>query len=340
MGVVTGTFLYPNGSPVASGLFQWKLSSDAIQSTTANCIAPPLILGNLDPTGHMTATFVFNDDLFTTFGANTTYQLTVKDLHGGQVWNESYYLTGSAINLNLYPPAGNPSGPTIASTPLLLETNGTKNGSQQILNLIAGTGTTITDGGTGGVTIASTGGVVPAGATVADLPASTMSNNGAGLNTDAVTYSYLVTASGILNTPLRWKVGINVGTGPISFQNWVVARTLPGSLTVVDYTPITFGATSNPTLATGLHMSDAITLQIDTAHDYWFMAYSVHQSAVFMLSVGGQYGPNSQGGVISGGTGKTSPYFNDYTDGAAGSPNTIVPPNTAFGLWLSPWQAA
>lgn len=178
------------------------------------------------------------------------------------------------------------------------------------------------------------------GVNVADAPATTMSNHGTGLNTDAVTYSQLFTASGILSFPPQWKITVNVQTGPIAFQNFVVARTLPGSLTVIDYTPITFGGTSAPTLATGLNTSDAITLQIDSKHDYWFMAYSVHQSGKLMYSLPTQFGANTEGGVISGGTGKTSPFFNDYTAGAVGAPNTIVPPNTAFGLWLSPWQGA
>jgi hypothetical protein len=47
--------------------------------------------------------------------------------------------------------AGTGSGPT-------LQTNGTPNGSQAVLNLIAGTNVTLTDNGTGGVTIASSGG--------------------------------------------------------------------------------------------------------------------------------------------------------------------------------------
>lgn len=181
---------------------------------------------------------------------------------------------------------------------------------------------------------------VPVGAMVADLPCTTMGNHGTGLNTDAVTYSFMVSASGILQTPAKWTITVNVAVGPIAWQNWVVARTLPGSLTVIDYTPITWGGTQNPTMSAGLNTSDTVTLQLDTAHDYWFMAYSVHQTGKTMYSVGSQYGANSQGGVVTGGTGNTAPYFNDYTNGAAGVPGTVVPPNTAFGLWLSPWQAA
>ena len=222
----------------------------------------------------------------------------------------------------------------------VLKTNGVTNGSQTLLNLVNGSNIAITQDGAGNVTLAASGG---AGANVADLPnTSTAGSQGTGLNVDAVTYTFQVSASGILQTPARWKITVNVATGPISWQNWVVARTLPGSLTVIDYTPITWGGTQNPTMSTGLNTSDAVTLQIDTAHDYWFMGYSVHQSDLTcsMFSVGGRFGNNFQSGVITGATGKTAPYFNDYTNGAVGSPNTIVLPNTAFGLWMSPWQAA
>lgn len=105
MGVCTGTFQFPNGSPVANGLYQFKLSQEAIESPTA-CIAPTLISGYLDNNGNLTATFLFNDVLITSTGTTTTYQLTIKANVGGQVWNENYYLTGTAANLNIIPPSG------------------------------------------------------------------------------------------------------------------------------------------------------------------------------------------------------------------------------------------
>lgn len=109
MGVATGTFQLPNGSPVANGLYQWKLSQDCIEYSIA-CVAPVIFIGNLDNNGNLTATFLFNDVLSTTAGDTTTYQLTVKANGGGQVWNENYYLTGTAVNLNTYPPGGPPLG--------------------------------------------------------------------------------------------------------------------------------------------------------------------------------------------------------------------------------------
>lgn len=99
--------MYPNGSPVANGLYQFKLSRDAIAfSATSACIAPPLISGNLDANGNLTATFLFNDVLSTSTGLTTFYNLTVKTNQGGQIWNENYQFTGTAANLNTTPPAG------------------------------------------------------------------------------------------------------------------------------------------------------------------------------------------------------------------------------------------
>ena len=146
MGVVTGTFQYPNGSPVANGLYQWKLSGDAIEPGTA-CVAPILFSGQLDTNGNMTSTFAFNDVLSTACGPSTNYQFTVKAPGGGQVWNEVYYLTGTAANLNsILPSCGPAGGPvTVTTSALVLETNGTLNSNQLLLNLVQGTGITLTN---------------------------------------------------------------------------------------------------------------------------------------------------------------------------------------------------
>jgi hypothetical protein len=147
MGVCTGTFQQPNGSPVANGLYQFKLSGDAILSATA-CICPPVFFGNLDANGNMTATFLFNDVLLTSAGSTTCYQLTIKTNGGGQVWNECYFLTGTAANLTTYPPSGGSCGGGMGQgVPVLtLETNGIVNNNQLLLNLVNGTGITMTNG--------------------------------------------------------------------------------------------------------------------------------------------------------------------------------------------------
>lgn len=112
MGVATGVFQLPNGSPVANGAYQWKLSQDAIQ-VSVGCMVPVLFGGTLDSNGNLTSTFAFNDVLYTAAGTTTTYQLTIKALGGGQVWNENYYLTGTAANLNVVLPGSSSSGPVL-----------------------------------------------------------------------------------------------------------------------------------------------------------------------------------------------------------------------------------
>ena len=138
MGVATGTFQYPNTSPVANGLWQFKLSQDCIEFSVA-CICPPLFSGNLDSNGNLTATFLFNDALLPSL---TTYQLTIKAPGGGQVWNETYYLTGTAANITTIPPGG---GGTGAAGSLILQTNGVNNSNQLLENLVQGSNITLTN---------------------------------------------------------------------------------------------------------------------------------------------------------------------------------------------------
>jgi hypothetical protein len=118
VGIVTGTFTLPNGSPAANALYQWKLSGDAIATSTSAAIVPTLFTGNLDTNGNMTATFLFNDALSTSAGLSTTYQLTVKAQTGAQIWNENYQLTGTAANINTIPPAGS----TVSLNPVTVVT--------------------------------------------------------------------------------------------------------------------------------------------------------------------------------------------------------------------------
>lgn len=144
MGVATGTFQLPNGSPVANGLYQWALCGDAVLLSVA-CVCPILFFGYLDSNGNMTATFAFNDALTVSTG-HTCYQFTVKSNNGAQVWNESYFLTGTAANLNTLPPGAGCGGSTPgAGAGLILETNGVVNSDQVLLNLVQGTGMSLTN---------------------------------------------------------------------------------------------------------------------------------------------------------------------------------------------------
>jgi hypothetical protein len=71
--------------------------------------------------------------------------------------------------------------------------------------------------------------------------------------------------------PTSWKVRIMRGSG-CHFGAITILRTLADSLIVVDSTAVTFGGSATPTL-TGMSTSDGIALALDTAHDYWAMAY-------------------------------------------------------------------
>jgi hypothetical protein len=138
MGVATGTFQLANGSPVASGLYQWKLSQDAVLGGTTS-VGPPLITGLLDTNGNMTATFVFNDVLNTATGQSTFYQLTVKDITGRQVWNEMYYLAGAKANLNNA--VAGPGGILVVSIPTYRSTSGVPASTAGVIVTVQGSAT-------------------------------------------------------------------------------------------------------------------------------------------------------------------------------------------------------
>ena len=95
---------------------------------------------------------------------NASYTVWGYTEEGQLVWGPNYGLlvpTGSTYNVDGWVPnqiGGSGSGGGGAPVgSLLLQTNGVNNGSQQLLNLVAGTGITIVDDGVGDVTI-STGG--------------------------------------------------------------------------------------------------------------------------------------------------------------------------------------
>ena len=81
----------------------------------------------------------------------------------------------------------------------------------------------------------------------------------------------------------RIAVWVSVAfTAPIT--EFVLIRTLKNDLATVDVTPITFGGTPTPAFAsTGLYTSDAISVQIDALHDYYFcVAGNASGSGSFM----------------------------------------------------------
>jgi hypothetical protein len=97
LGLVTGLFIYPNGSPV-TGSAQFKLSADFACATA--CYGPTVVSFPVTA-GTLSCSVIFNDVLSPT---GSTYQITVKDTGFGQVWGGNYRLVSGTANLNLLAP--------------------------------------------------------------------------------------------------------------------------------------------------------------------------------------------------------------------------------------------
>ena len=138
-------------------------------------------------------------------------------------------------------------------TTLLLETNGVQNPSQTLLNLIQGSGITITDNGTGGVTIAATGGAsfITSISDTADIDLDvTLSDLSASLTTTGVTPNTYGSATQVPQITVDSKgritgvtlVNITAGTG--SVVNVATAGLISGG-------PITVSGTITTSMTTG-----------------------------------------------------------------------------------------
>ena len=171
MKTITGTWNYPDGSAVANGVLYLKLSQDAVASSTAQ-IAPRVVAITLNASGQIPAnTQIWANDELTPTG--TFYKCSVVAPGGSLVWGEEdFSITGaSPINMNSLVPVLSAGSPVYSQLQqLTLQTNGVNNGSQNKLNLVAGTAITLTDNGSGSVTIASSGGGVSGAISITNTP--------------------------------------------------------------------------------------------------------------------------------------------------------------------------
>lgn len=104
-----------------------------------------------------------------------------------------------------------------------------------------------------------------------------------------VTIACLLRAPLLTNLATSWNFGLNVTLGPMLVTSCVVRRVARDTNTYVDSTPVTFGASLTPTLATGLNVSDEIALPVDEAHDYVILLHfdaAVSGSASLPISAG------------------------------------------------------
>jgi hypothetical protein len=140
-------------------------------------------------------------------------------------------------------------------TTLLLETNGVQNPSQTLLNLIQGSGITITDNGSGGVTIAATGGAsfITSISDTADIDLDvTASDLTATLTTTGVTPNTYGSATQVPQITVDSKgritgvtlVNITAGTGSVTS----VSATVPSPTTPAFSVTVT-NPTTTPAIA-------------------------------------------------------------------------------------------
>lgn len=77
----------------------------------------------------------------------------------------------------------------------------------------------------------------------------------------------------ILRNATSIKVRINIAAGSMIFSGIVLRRTLKNSTTYVDSVAVTVGGSATPTLTSGATLTDAISVTVDSDHDYYFIMY-------------------------------------------------------------------
>lgn len=159
-----GGFTDFEGNPLASGYLLLQLSHDESYSVGPNQVVGGLKLQiNLDANGNIPvspATLVYSNDVLTPSGS--VYYVRAFKADGTEAWAspQIWNLAASPNPLDvgtiapLSPPGTGLSG---GGSPILLETGGSPNSNQSLLNLVAGTGITLVNSA-GTTTITNAGG--------------------------------------------------------------------------------------------------------------------------------------------------------------------------------------
>jgi len=184
------------------------------------------------------------------------------------------------------------------------------------------------------------------GMSVADVPWSGSTRAAYGSPQLAIagyTYCQMFFAGSIRCPASKWTISVNVSTVfSAAVQEFVLVRTLKDSLTTVDVTSITFGGSATPAFnATGNLTSDAISLPIDAAHDYYFCftgpAYGqsgdLEYSSSFATSPNVLFGNTNNGGT------KCSSTWGSAVGGGSGF-NTAFPLGVSNTYFISGWVSA
>lgn len=271
--VINGNFQSADGVLLDRGWLMARLSFDCQDASTMSQIVSAIpVKIPLDQNGDVSGTVqLWVNSTLTPAGS--FYIVDAFDSNGEQAWRTSQFLTipasPSPFDLGtwvLNSPV--PAGPANSST---FQTNGVNNSVQSKLNLVAGTNITLTES-LGSVTIdASGGGTVAAGQNVYTTFSTIAGHATGGASPPGRTYSTTMGGRQLINTPATWKFSLSVNGGGVTLHSIVILKTLIDDFNVISSTSVTFGASSNPVLADGVHFSDSISLQLDTTHDYWIM---------------------------------------------------------------------
>lgn len=191
---ISGFVLDPNGKAYANGTGKAQLTPGAVQWLYGNNPVPtPVIINALDSFGHFSITLM-NTSLISPASMGPQWQFSFcSQTYSVQPIPVCFTMTPMSLttsqDINTQIQAQSALLPALGTT-ITLQTNGTPNGSQTLLNLAQGTNITVTDNGFGTDTFAVTG--VITGPTA----------NG-GLTQTGTTLGLLTSCSG--NQVLQWN---------------------------------------------------------------------------------------------------------------------------------------
>lgn len=313
--MVGGNFQDSEGNPLANGTLTLVLNNDENISGVGNVCSGIAVTLQLDSGGNIASSsstppaadqYIWATDVMEPTNAYYTVtgyaadgqpswgpnnQQITSEGAGGGIFNAGTWVPNYVISWN----------PPVQS--VVLQTNGTNNDIQTLLNLQEGTGVTLSESG-GTVTIDAAGGGIVSGTSVFPLADTIWASPASTFDAFPWTVATRVPGTSLVSFPSIWKIVIEIlvngGENLGQIQDCCIKRTMLDSDSVVDTTPITWGGTPSPTLGVGVFTSDAITLALDPLHDYyfmWFTPFVSNNDVVFQpfntfLAEGGRYGSN------------------------------------------------
>lgn len=244
-----GAFQDSEGNVLANGYLTFKLSQDGSVGGLSVCSGIEVKI-LLDANGNVATTpslqYMWGNDQI--LPVNTFYRVTGYTAQGQPAWgpnNQQVIGSGGTFDLSTWVPNSVFSW-TPPVQPVTFETNGTKNGNQVLLNLAAGTNMSVTDNGSGTVTLAVTGitgitlktnGVANSSQTLLNLVAGTGITLGESAGAVTITNSAPAT-------------GVTAGTNIIFTPSWGTNTVYPENGT--ESTVNTLGATFFEQISAGM----------------------------------------------------------------------------------------